>query len=109
MSDHNEPAAWAIQWGGDKEVDCEFVFPAADTAGDVQLENSGSVVVPLYRHQQPTLTDAEREAVEFAVKALGEIFEERVELAGSEHPACGFGIKCGKHSATLRGLLERMK
>jgi hypothetical protein len=43
---------------------------------------------PLYRHAQPTLTDAEREAVEVAAEAYADDHGERF-------------------AATLRGLLDR--
>ena len=45
-------------------------------------------VVPLYRQPQPTLTDAEREAVEAAADLI-------------DNKTCG-------DSSTLRGLLERL-
>ena len=47
--------------------------------------------VALYRQPQPTLTDAEREAVEVAIRT--------VDWTAQRHP----------HAATLRGLLERLK
>jgi hypothetical protein len=48
----------------------------------------GGRTVPLYRHAQPTLTDAEREAVEVAAEAYADDHGERF-------------------AATLRGLLDR--
>ena len=48
----------------------------------------GERTVPLYRHAQPTLTDAEREAVEVAAEAYADDHGERF-------------------AATLRGLLDR--
>lgn len=58
MSDDQKPVAWAVTpTGKHAEIDCEFIYPDAATAGDVALGCAG-VVVPLYRHQQPTLTDA---------------------------------------------------
>ena len=48
----------------------------------------GGRTVPLYRHAQPTLTDAEREAVEEAAEAYADDHGERF-------------------AATLRGLLDR--
>lgn len=68
-------------------------------------EDTQNRYVPLYRCR---LTDDERDAVVAAVKNFEEIFEERVELAGSEHPACEFGVRCGRLSDTLRGLLNRL-
>jgi hypothetical protein len=49
-----------------------------------------ATAVPLYRHAQPTLTDAEREAVEVAAEAYADDHGERF-------------------AATLRGLLDRTK
>ena len=57
-----EPVAWAVTpRGNNEEIDCEFIYPSAATAGDVALGCDG-VVVPLYRHQQPTLTHPTRPA-----------------------------------------------
>jgi hypothetical protein len=90
MRDTQEPAAWAVTpTGKDVEIDCEFIYPSAATAGDVAL-GCGGVVVPLYSHPQPTLTDEEREAVEFAYS----------RLTADTHYA--------SVAATLRGLLERL-
>ena len=55
-----EPVAWAVTpTGKDGEIDCEFIYPDAATAGDVALGCDG-VVLPLYRPPPPTLTDEER-------------------------------------------------
>jgi len=78
-----EPVAWAVVSDSKEEIDCEFVYPDRETAGDVALDINGGVV-PLYR--SPTLTDEERKAVEWFA-AYG----------------------AGDHAATLRGLLERTK
>lgn len=80
MSDQ-EPVAWAVVSDSTEEIDCEFVYPDPSTAGDVALDINGGVV-PLYR--SPTLTDEEREAVEW-------------------YAAYG----AGHHADTLRKLLER--
>jgi hypothetical protein len=65
MSDTNEPVAWAVTPKGKREeIDCEFVYPSAATAGDVALGCNG-VVVPLYR--STALTDEEREAIAGAI------------------------------------------
>jgi hypothetical protein len=67
VSGTNEPVAWAVTpTGKDAEIDCEFIYPSAATAGDVAIGCSG-VVVPLYSHSQPTLTDEEREAIRRAI------------------------------------------
>ena len=92
MSDTNEPVAWAVTpKGKDDEIDCEFVYQSAATAGDVALD-AGGVVVPLYR--SPTLTDAEREAVEWAA----------FEFDGVR-PDNG---RAAQQAATLRSLLSRL-
>jgi hypothetical protein len=84
----SQPFAWAVTpTGKDAEIDCEFIYPSAATAGDVAIGCSG-VVVPLYSHPQPTLTDEEREAVEVAAKAYADDHGERF-------------------AATLRALLSR--
>ena len=88
-----EPVAWAVVSNSKEEIDCEFVYPDSATAGDVALDSNGGVV-PLYRHPQPTLTDAEREAVRYMI-AAGK-FGQRDEALTEEH------------AATLRGLLERL-
>ena len=90
MSGTNEPVAWAVTpTGKDADIDCEFIYPSAATAGDVAIGCSG-VVVPLYSHPQATLTDAEREAVEWFAR----------------HSNHGMSMR---RAATLRALLERTK
>lgn len=94
----NEPVAWAVTpRGNNEEIDCEFIYPDPAIAGDVALGaldgESDAVVVPLYRKPQPTLTDEEREAVEYV----------ELTLRCETHPVCE------RHTATLRGLLERLK
>jgi hypothetical protein len=87
--------------GKREEIDCEFVYPSAATAGDVALD-AGGVVVPLYR--SPTLTDEEREAIEWFVGF------------GADRPAKAINIprplmvrrRDGAAAATLRALLERL-
>jgi hypothetical protein len=90
MSDTNErsvasagsqPVAWAVQFDGEVEPFCLSFDKgkAIDEAGGVGR------VVPLYR--SPTLTDAEREAIELAIATW----------------VCKPQLK-----ATLRGLLERL-
>jgi hypothetical protein len=104
MSDTDEPVAWAVTpTGKDGEIDCEFVYPSAATAGDVAIGCNG-VVLPLYRHPQPTLTDEEREAIEWFVGF------------GADRPAKAINItrtlmdrrRDGAAAATLRALLERL-
>ena len=85
-----EPVAWAVVSDSTQEIDCEFVYPDAATAGDVALGSNGGVV-PLYR--SPTLTDAEREALEAAAE----------DCRYHQDP----GGRSAFIEATLRGLLER--
>jgi hypothetical protein len=74
--------AWLIHCGDEWQMVCLF-REHADAAAD---ENDGEVV-PLYLH--PTLTAAEREAVEVAAEAYADDHGERF-------------------AATLRKLLERL-
>ena len=98
MSKTNEPVAWAVTpTGKDEEVDCEFVFPSAATAGDVALGCDG-VVVPLYREPQPTLTSKEREAVKMGISSCEQIGQYQAWADRINEQA----------AATLRGLLERL-
>jgi hypothetical protein len=70
------PVAWAAVAENGQPLWLAYDRPADATA------------VPLYRHSQPTLTDAEREAVEVAAEAYADDHGERF-------------------AATLRGLLDR--
>jgi hypothetical protein len=97
MNDPNKPVAWAVTpTGKDEEIDCEFVYPDAATAGDVALGCNG-VVVPLYR--QPTLTDAERAALRDAIGFYINEWGATNDLVVNDSPIC----------RTLRGLLERLR
>ena len=89
--DTREPVAWGVCWSHDV-LDCEFVYEHRDNAKAVADERNGSIA-PLYRQPQPTLTDAEREAICRASQYLSQndVFEGMAEDA-----------------ATLRGLLERL-
>lgn len=61
-----EPVAWAVETGG--ELEASFCGPAGREDAADWREQSDGVIVPLYR--SPTLTDAEREAVDFAADFL---------------------------------------
>jgi len=78
----NDPVAWAVVYPNYLEP-YEYESDARESASDDQE------VIPLYR--SPTLTDAEREAIEFFDAIHNE----------------GYGI-FAKHTATLRTLLERL-
>lgn len=63
MSSKQEPVAWAVEKRGYPPM-----FSLHDDwngACRTAMEENGTIV-PLYRQPQPTLTDAEREAVETA-------------------------------------------
>ena len=77
-----EPVAWAVNYGLDPDPEVYWHYPR-------HAAESGRMVVPLYR--QPTLTDAEREAIREACDE------------GRWYP------KDYSHIDTLRGLLERTR
>jgi hypothetical protein len=64
-----------------------------------RLSCGAMLVVPLYEQPQPTLTDAEREAVERAAGAMAKAAESRGEIQAAWYLV--------DDAATLRGLLER--
>jgi hypothetical protein len=82
----DEPDAWMHVFGGLSLGVFKHVDP--------RLRH---LCIPLYR--QPTLTDAEREAVRFAATAA---LPETEKLGGVA------GELCRMHAARLRGLLERL-
>lgn len=86
MSDTNEPDAYGLL----DEGEVHYATPFRDEAERVlrRTEDKDSVIVPLYR--SPTLTDAEREAVETCIAD---------DEAMTHH----------SRAATLRGLLERLR
>ena len=90
----NEPVAWAvISHSGAYYSSFGDRAGAEDWRAELMAaEGREYFVVPLFR-DLPALTDAEREAVEWALK----------ESVWSYNP------DCGEHPATLRGLLERLK
>jgi hypothetical protein len=86
----SEPIAWAVLLqGGDRIYDAYAIEEEAKAIDEAVTGNHG--VVALYR--SPTLTDEEREAVEWALE----------EAVWSYNP------DCGDHPDTLRGLLERLR
>jgi len=80
----NNPAAWVLECEG---WPARF-FKADERQYAASITRPQDTLSPLYRQPQPTLTFAEREALEWAATHL-------------DH--CGWG------SATLRGLLERLR
>jgi hypothetical protein len=84
-----QPTAWAvISQTGTAVV---FAFSRQDAEDRAQASDR---VVPLYSHPQPTLTDAEREAIR---EAAGAYFDNDDD------------DECAKIAATLHGLLKRLK
>jgi hypothetical protein len=77
--------------GGDRIYDVYAIEEEAKAIDEFVTGNHG--IVPLYR--SPTLTDAEREAIERAI--------------GRELDAEWYGGPEPERVTTLRGLLERMK
>ena len=93
IHDPQEPMAWAVlsKWYAGPVI-------SADEAAARSLAKGGDTVAPLY--PQPTLTDAEREAIDDAIylcEAEAGLFGERA--AATKWATC---------AAALRGLLERM-
>lgn len=80
------PAAWSAWFDDEDKPDTDFLFSTKERA-DGWCSKRGAAPVPLYISPQPTLTDEERAAVEWAADNLD---------------ACGHG------SATLRRLLARL-
>jgi hypothetical protein len=81
----SQPVAWAVIPGTVLAGRAWRV--TLDREEAEQLSCGAMLVVPLYEQPQPTLTDAEREAIEWA---------STVEWGSNPH------------AATLRGLLERL-
>ena len=83
-----EPVAWLVTGDG-----YEYATLLKEHA-EVIAEEEDGVVVPLYR--KPTLTDAEREAVERACRVIAATLPYASQRGAGDYQ-------------TLRGLLERMK
>ena len=86
-----EPVAWAVVYPNDAVAVIAFKRQDAE-----ERAAASDRIVPLYRHPQPTLTDAEREAVEAAARII-DAYEDEMD-----------GFPSGA-AATLRGLLDRTK
>ncbi len=88
---HNEPIAWAVLLAdGERIYDVYAIEEEAKAIDEAVTGNHG--IVPLYH--SPTLTDAERQAIQTAMNAYGENNDDR---------------ECEMIEATLWGLLERTK
>ena len=94
MNDANEPDAYGLLDQGE----VHYATPFRDEAERVlrRTEDKDSVIVPLYR--SPTLTDAEREAIERGYCSLMGVEDMSAECTRWDAEA----------AATLRGLLERL-
>jgi hypothetical protein len=93
---HSNAVLWALEWREDAgRLNPEWVYDNLQWANEVNATGcyGRATVVPLYR--SPTLTDAEREAIE---KAIGRELD--AEWYGGPEPG---------RVVALRGLLERTK
>ena len=119
-----KPVAWAVMLAdGERIYDVYAIEEEAKAIDEAVTGNHG--VVPLYRHAPvaesattPTLTDAERGALEQAATVADAACEEAKRWVGVPRWANG-GVDDSSwqhvadsnaaRAATLRGLLERMK
>ena len=85
-----EPVAWGVVYPNDEVAVIAFKRQDAE-----ERATASDRIVPLYRQPQPTLADAEREAIAWC----------RDNLTAMAHPASAFAYI---HAAVLRGLLERL-
>ena len=86
-----EPDAWAVLLADGRIYD---VYDLEEEAKAIDSALTGKGVTPLYRHPQPALTDAEREAVEWAINVTSRKYDD----------PDGGPLK----REALRGLLERL-
>ena len=91
-----KPVAWFVDGVG---------YPYATVIREraqAWADSDGGVIVPLYRQPQPTLTDAEREAIEWASLVLRNTAEE-LDQHG-DYPR-----RLNKAAALMLNLLQRLK
>ena len=93
-----EPVAWAVL--DSRGMVC--VAYICREAAEAYCEGTFNRLAPLYRHPQPSLTDAEREAVDTAEASL---MRESTDMNAPQPVR----KRLGAAAATLRGLLERLK
>ena len=95
----SQPEVWAVCWEGDEKIDRSKVYGSKDAArlASDECPSLRGEVVPLYR--SPTLTDAEREAIERGIDSL----------LGVEDMSAGAGTADDAAACLLRSLLERLK
>ena len=98
MSDNEEPSAASagsvepVAWAALREDgDIAWIGYTPEAAADGAC---GRQIVPLYRHPQPTLTDAER----FVLREVMDAYAENDD-----------DIACGQIAAVIFDLLERAK
>jgi hypothetical protein len=106
VGSHGEPVAWEVFLPGVGTYDILSFQWEADAIADALREREGtkSLVLALYRGSRPTLTDEEREAIEWFVGF------------GADRPSKAVNItrtlmdrrRDGAAAATLRALLERL-
>jgi hypothetical protein len=63
----SQPVAWIAVFDG-HDADGEFVWPDRGRAMEWASARQGVTIAPLYLQPQPTLTDEEREALEWAAE-----------------------------------------
>lgn len=101
--DSNEPVAWAVVWpqACDGRIESEWVYDnrrdAEETVAGLPEARS---LVPLYRQPQPTLTNEEREAVEWA--------EVAAMVDAANETDADDAVAYERRAATLRVLRERL-
>ena len=110
----NEPVAWAVTpTGKDEQIDCEFVYPSAATAGDVALGCDG-VVVPLYREPKPALADQDATlsvcdgSVTVTMDGTLTVEEREAIKEAADSYDDGCNERCREITKIFRGLLERL-
>ena len=93
-----EPAAWGVMRVGGSWVSILANEVQAETSRKSfdKMESWVHEIVPLYRQPQPTLTDAEREAIERARRLIASTMPYESQQGAEDYQA-------------LSGLLERMK
>jgi hypothetical protein len=94
-----QPVAWAVMLAdGDRVYDVYVIEEEAKAIDEAVAGNHG--IAPLYR--SPTLTDAEREAIERAIAA-------QEHRAAEMHPRSWIAADIDDDCDRLRALLERTR
>jgi hypothetical protein len=106
-----EPAAWGVirvVGGGWVSILANEVQAETSRKSFDKTENWVHGIVPLYRHPQPTLTDAEREAVAMAATVADVACEEATRCGVDDDSWRLAADMNAARAATLRGLLARL-